>query len=430
MNRQTAVHGMMSAYKELHKKPTFVPGETFISHASKVITTREIELLSEAVLDGWFTAGTYCDQFESGLKKFFGLRSATLVNSGSSANLVALSALSSNTLGDRAINKGDEVITVAASFPTTVNPILQIGAVPVFLDVEIPSYNIDVSRLEEALSPKTKAVVIAHTLGNPFNLGVITEFCKRNNLWLVEDNCDAVGSLYEDKLTGTFGDFGTLSFYPAHHITTGEGGCVLSKSPKLRVLAESFRDWGRDCYCPSGKDNTCLKRFEQQIGTLPFGYDHKFTYSHLGYNLKMTDFQGALGVAQLEQLESFVTRRRENWLYLRNGLLSLEDKFILPEEISITKPSWYGFALTIRNSGEIDRTDILNKLEEKKIGTRLLFAGNLTRQPSFKDVNYRVIGDLTQTEKITSDTFWVGCWPGLEAEHLDYMINSIADIAR
>ena len=430
MKRQLAVDSMMNAYKELHKKPAFVPGETFISHASKVISTREIELLSEAVLDGWFTAGTYCDQFESGLKKFFGLRTATLVNSGSSANLVALSALSSHTLGERAIRKGDEVITVAASFPTTVNPILQIGAFPVFLDVEIPSYNIDVSRLEEALSPKTKAVVIAHTLGNPFNLGVITEFCKRNSLWLVEDNCDAVGSLYEDKLTGTFGDFGTLSIYPAHHITTGEGGCVLSNSPKLRVLAESFRDWGRDCYCPSGKDNTCLKRFEQQLGTLPFGYDHKFTYSHLGYNLKMTDFQGALGVAQLEQLESFISRRRENWLYLRNGLLSLENKFILPEEISITKPSWYGFALTIRNSGEIDRTEMLHKLEEKKIGTRLIFAGNLTRQPSFRDADYRVVGELTQTEKITSDTFWIGCWPGLEVEHLDYMINSIADIVR
>jgi CDP-6-deoxy-D-xylo-4-hexulose-3-dehydrase len=430
MDKNIAISNMVSAYKQLNQETKFIPGETFISHASKVISSEEIFALSEAVLDGWFTAGRFCAKFELKLKKFFDIRSATLVNSGSSANLVAMSSLTSSTLGERSINPGDEVITVATSFPTTVNPILQVGAIPVFIDVDIPSYNMDVSKLNEAKSNKTKAVIIAHTLGNPFNLDEVQRFCEKNNLWLIEDNCDAMGSKYRDKLTGTFGDLASLSFYPAHHITTGEGGAVLTSSAKLRVLVESFRDWGRDCYCEPGKDNTCLKRFDQQHGDLPFGYDHKFVYSHVGYNLKMTDFQGALGSAQMDKLPSFINKRRENWLKLRSLAESLEENFILPYEDPITTPSWYGFALTIRPDSKLDRTSLLRYLDEKKIGTRLLFAGDLTRQPSFKDKQYRIVGELNNTNLITRNTFWIGCWPGLENEQLEFMISTIKNFVR
>lgn len=430
MDKNTAISNMVEVYNQIHQESRFIPGETFISHASKVISSEEIVALSEAVLDGWLTAGRFCGSFETKLKKFFDIRSATLVNSGSSANLIAISSLTSRSLGERSINPGDEIITVATSFPTTVNPILQVGAVPVFIDVDIPSYNMDISKLYDAKSNKTKAVIIAHTLGNPFNLDEVQKFCKKYNLWLIEDNCDAMGSKYRDKLTGTFGDLATLSFYPAHHITTGEGGAVLTSSAKLRVLVESFRDWGRDCYCEPGKDNTCLKRFDQQHGELPFGYDHKFVYSHVGYNLKMTDFQGALGSAQIEKLPEFIDKRRKNWSELRTLAESLEEHFILPYEDPITQPSWYGFALTIKPNSNIDRTSLLRYLSEKKIGTRLLFAGDLTRQPSFKDKQFRVIGELNNTSLITNNTFWIGCWPGLEYEHLDFMISTIKNYVK
>lgn len=425
MDRKSIVAAMADAYKTLNPDSNFIPGETFISHASKVVSGEEISYLSEAVLDGWFTAGRFCDEFERKLQKYFGIRSASLVNSGSSANLIAVSSLTSNVLGNKRIMAGDEVITVATSFPTTVNPILQVGAIPVFLDVEIPSYNIKIDELSSALTRKTKGVIIAHTLGNPFNLDVITKFCTDNNLWLIEDNCDALGSTFQGKLTGTFGDLATLSFYPAHHITTGEGGAVLTKSPKLRVLVESFRDWGRDCYCLPGKDNTCLKRFEQQHGNLPFGYDHKFVYSHIGYNLKMTDFQGALGSAQMNKLPDFVHKRRDNWYKLVNLVKDLEQDFILPHEDPHTEPSWYGFALTIRDSSKISRDGLLRHLADKKIGTRLLFAGDLTSQPTFKNKPFRVVGDLVNTKRIVKNSFWIGCWPGLRQEELEYMVDTI-----
>ena len=412
---------MQEAFEESALQRRMNPGEDFIPHAGKITTKRDIELLSESVLAAWFTAGPFSSSFEALLQKFLGLRSASLVNSGSSANLVALSALTSSTLGDRAITPGSEVITVAAGFPTTINPILQIGAIPVFLDIEIPSYNMNTELLNEALSPKTRAVMIAHTLGNPFNLTAIKDFCVKNNLWLIEDNCDALGSKYDGKFTGTYGDVSTLSFYPAHHITTGEGGAVLTNSPKLRVLIESFRDWGRDCYCLPGMDNTCHKRFSQQLGTLPFGYDHKFIYGHVGYNLKMTDMQAALGAAQMEQLDSFVEKRKANWQYLKSQLTGLNDFYILPEKEDVAEPSWFGFALTLRNSEEGRRLKILNYLADKKIGTRLLFAGNILKQPGYANVSHRICGDLRNTDFSMDNTFWVGCWPGLAENHLDYI---------
>jgi len=427
LSEEAAIEQMTLAFRSRHQEKSLVPGNDFIPHAGKVTTEIDIKYLSQSVLDAWFTAGRFSDLFENELKNFYSLRSASLVNSGSSANLVALSALTSSSLGDRRITSGSEVITVAAGFPTTVNPIIQNDATPVFLDIEIPSYNLDLNLLDEALTEKTRAVMIAHTLGNPFELDKISQFCKQNNLWLIEDNCDAFGSKYMGKLTGTFGDISTLSFYPAHHITTGEGGACLTDSARLRVLIESFRDWGRDCYCAPGKDNTCQKRFTQQLGNLPFGYDHKFVYSHIGYNLKMTDMQAALGVAQMKQVEGFIQKRIRNWNYLRSCLDDLSDFFILPEANNNAEPSWFGFALTIRENRTKSRAQILDFLAQKKIGTRLLFAGDLTKQPSFKGAEYRVVGNLNKTNKVTEDTFWVGCWPGLEERHLDYICVAIRD---
>jgi len=427
MNRARAINSMIKAFSKSNKKKRLIPGQDFLPHAAKITTTSDIRLLSEATLDSWFTAGRFSKEFESRLQEFYGLRSASLVNSGSSANLVALSALTSKTLGDKRISAGSEVITVAAGFPTTVNPIIQNGAIPVFIDIDIPSYNLDLTKLEESLSNRTRAVMIAHTLGNPFGLKQIKDFCDSNNLWLVEDNCDAFGSKFDGKLTGTFGDISTLSFYPAHHITTGEGGAVLTNSPRLRVLIESFRDWGRDCYCLPGKDNTCQKRFTQELGNLPFGYDHKFAYSHVGYNLKMSDMQAALGVAQMSQIASFIQKRQANWQYLYNQIQDLEDFYILPTHDKKSTPSWFGFALTIRQGNTDKRIKILNFLAEKKIGTRLLFAGNLTKQPGYLDVPHRIIGELTNTDKVTADTFWVGCWPGLNENHLDYIAQALRE---
>jgi CDP-6-deoxy-D-xylo-4-hexulose-3-dehydrase len=430
MDEAAAIQGMVDAYKVRHPQKGLQPGRDFLPHAGKVTAEIDIRCLSESVLDAWFTTGKFAALFERQLQDFYQLRSASLVNSGSSANLVALSALTSVSLGEKRIKPGDEVITVAAGFPTTVNPIIQNGAVPVFLDIEIPSYNMNTSKLDEALTPKTRAVMIAHTLGNPFGLKKIKDFCNRNNLWLIEDNCDAFGSKYNGQLTGTFGDISTLSFYPAHHITTGEGGAVLTNSPKLRVLLESFRDWGRDCYCAPGKDNSCFKRFSQQLGGLPFGYDHKFAYSHIGYNLKMTDMQAALGYAQMQQVDSFIEKRVQNWNYLRSQLVELEDVLILPEKEVGSEPSWFGFAMTIRESSTTKRHEILNYLADKKVGTRLLFAGDLTKQPSFENIKHRTIGPLSNTNKVTEDTFWVGCWPGLNEIHLDYITESIKSFFR
>lgn len=430
MNRIKAIAEMKAAFEQENSQNEIIPGKDFIPHAAKVVDSNEISYLSESVLDAWFTTGRFAEKFELALKKFYSLRSASLVNSGSSANLVALSALTSPTLQNRAIKKDDEVITVAAGFPTTVNPIIQVGARPVFLDIELPSYNMDVRQLEEALSSKTKAVMLAHTLGNPFELDVIQDFCTKHNLWLIEDNCDAFGSKFNGQLTGTFGDISTLSFYPAHHITTGEGGAVLTNSAKLRVLIESFRDWGRDCYCLPGQDNTCLKRFDQKHGDLPFGYDHKFVYSHIGFNLKMTDMQAAIGVAQMEKVSSFIEKRKENWTYLRNAFSDLEEYFILPEKATNSEPSWFGFALTIRESSKFNRQDILSHLAENKIGTRLLFAGDLTKQPSFKAANFKKIGNLNNTSTVTENTFWLGCWPGLKSQHLDYIYESVLNFIK
>jgi CDP-6-deoxy-D-xylo-4-hexulose-3-dehydrase len=347
------------------------------------------------------------------------------VNSGSSANLVAFNTLTSPKLGARAIQQGDEVIGVAAGFPTTVNPIIQFGAVPVFVDVELGTYNIDVTKLEAAISPKTKAIMLAHTLGNPYNLDVITAICKKHKLWLIEDCCDALGSTYHGKMVGTFGDIGTMSFYPAHHITMGEGGAVFTNDPELKMIAESFRDWGRDCYCAPGKDNTCGKRFCQCLGTLPMGYDHKYTYSHLGYNLKITDMQAACGLAQIDRAPGFIQARKDNFAYLKERLQSCAEFLILPEATEHSDPSWFGFPMTLKPEANVSRVDLLTYLDEHKIGTRLLFAGNLTRQPYMVGRNYRVSGDLTNTDRVMNDTFWIGVFPGLTREMLDFAVDKL-----
>ena len=386
----------------------------------------------EASLDGWLTTGRFNDEFENRLAKFLNVRYLMTVNSGSSANLVAFNTLTSPKLGDRAIQPGDEVIGVAAGFPTTVNPILQYGAVPVFVDVELETYNIDVSKIEQAITPKTKAIMLAHTLGNPYNLDVITALCKKHKLWLIEDCCDALGSTYNGQLVGTFGDIGTLSFYPAHHITMGEGGAVFMNSGKLKKIAESFRDWGRDCYCPPGQDNTCNNRFcwtaKKIGGSLPDGYDHKYTYSHLGYNLKITDMQAACGLAQLQKAPEFIRRRKENFAFLKDRLKSCEEFLILPEATPKAEPSWFGFPITLRENAPISRHELLACLDAKKIGTRLLFAGNLTRQPYMQDRKYRVNGDLTNTDIVMNNTFWIGVQPSLTEEMLAFAADSIREV--
>ena len=399
----------------------FLPGTTVIPPSGKVLGTKEIQALVDASLDGWLTTGRFNDAFEKRLAKFLGTKYVLTTNSGSSANLLALSALTSPELGDRAIKPGDEVITVAAGFPTTVNPILQNQAVPVFVDVHIPTYNIDVEKIEAAISPKTKAITLAHTLGNPFNIAAVRHIATKYGLWLVEDCCDALGSTYEGKLVGTFGDIATLSFYPAHHITMGEGGAVFTTNAKLKRIVESFRDWGRDCYCDPGKDNTCGKRYGWQLGTLPEGYDHKYTYSHLGYNLKITDMQAAVGLAQLDRLPAFIEQRKRNFRYLTDHLKELSDFLILPEATAHSDPSWFGFPLTIREESGASRLELLKYLDQYKIGTRLLFAGNLSRQPYFQGRSYRISGTLESTDKIMNDTFWIGVYPGLTEPMLDYV---------
>ena len=410
----------------------FVPGETPIPPSGKLIGAHELQNMVEASLDGWLTTGRFNEQFEHELAEFLGVKNLITVNSGSSANLVAFNTLTSPKLGNRAIKPGDEVIGVAAGFPTTVNPIIQFGAIPVFVDVDLSTYNIDVNKLEHAISDKTKAIMLAHTLGNPYNLEVVSNLCKKHNLWLIEDCWDAMGSTYDGQLVGTFGDIGTLSFYPAHHITMGEGGAVFMKSGKLRKIAESFRDWGRDCYCPPGQDNTCNNRFcwkaKQIGGSLPDGYDHKYTYSHLGYNLKITDMQAACGLAQLKKAPEFIRRRKENFEFLKSTLKSCEDFLILPESTPNSDPSWFGFPITLRDNTYITRQELLISLDEKKIGTRLLFAGNLTRQPYMQGRSFRVSGDLNNTDIIMNNTFWIGVQPALSNEMLIYVTDTVKEL--
>jgi CDP-4-dehydro-6-deoxyglucose reductase, E1 len=416
------IHSLIQEYyKEAFSNKSFVPGESSVPVSGKVFDHRELQFITDSALDAWFTTGKFNTEFERKLAKYINIRTLITVNSGSSANLVAFSVLTSKELGEEAIRPGDEVITVAASFPTTVNPIIQYGAIPVFLDITIPHYEIDVTHLEAALSPKTKAVVIAHTMGNVFNLDAITAFCKKHDLWLMEDCCDALGATYNGKHVGTFGDIATLSFYPAHHITMGEGGAVFMSSAKLKKIAESFRDWGRDCWCEPGKDNTCGLRFCQQMGDLPMGYDHKYIYSRQGFNLKITDMQAALGLAQLEKLDDFVRMRRHNFDLLKKTLLKHRDKLILPEATPNSDPSWFGFLITVRPEAGISRVDLIQQLNEKKVATRLLFAGDLRKQPYFKDVNYRVVGELKNTEIIVNDTFWIGVTPMITEEMIKYI---------
>lgn len=393
--------------------------------SGKVIGAPEMDAMIAAALDGWLTTGRFNDAFEQALGHFVGVEHVLTVNSGSSANLVALATLTSPRLGQRAIRPGDEVITVAAGFPTTVNPILQHGAVPVFVDVSLSTYNIDVTRLEAALSPRTKAIMIAHTLGNPFDLNTVTKFAKAHDLWLVEDCCDALGSTYNGRHVGTFGDLATLSFYPAHHITMGEGGAVLTNNPELKSIAESFRDWGRDCWCKTGCDNTCGKRFDWQLGDLPKGYDHKYTYSHLGYNLKITDMQAACGWAQLQRLPGFIQARKNHFTFLSERLAPLADLLVLPQATEGADPSWFGYALTLKGASGVFRKDLLEHLTDQGVGTRLLFGGNLTRQPYMQGRHYRVAGDLTVTDQIMRDTFWIGLWPGLTQEQLTHSAQTI-----
>ncbi len=415
------------AFSELHPNRQFVAGETSIPVTGKVFGAEELRAATKASLDFWLTSGPYTEQFESRLAKFVGMRHAFMVNSGSSANLLALSSLTSRIHGERALKPGDEVITVAAGFPTTVTPILQNGLVPVYVDVDPETYVALDEQIAAAIGPKTKAVMMAHTLGNPFNLDFVQELTKKHNLWLIEDSCDGLGGTYRGQNLGTFGDLSTFSFYPAHHITTGEGGAVLIKKVSHKRIVESFRDWGRDCWCAPGCDNTCLKRYEWTLGELPEGYDHKYTYSHLGYNLKSGDIQAAIGLAQLDRLDSFIELRRRNWAYLSTGLKDLDEFFILPKATENSDPSWFGFALTVKQNSPKTRNQIVQELNEKKIGTRLLFGGNLLRQPAFMGTPRRVMGDLVNTDRVMNDTFWLGVWPGLTSEMLDYMIVSIRE---
>jgi CDP-6-deoxy-D-xylo-4-hexulose-3-dehydrase len=405
----------------------FVPGSSPVPVSGKVIDSGDIGAVVESALDGWFTTGRWAKDFERKLARFVGVRSASLVNSGSSANLVAFSALTSPKLGDRQIKPGDEVITVAAGFPTTVNPIIQNRCIPVFIDVSLPTYEVDVTQLEAALSSRTKAVMIAHTLGNCFDLEAVSAFCKEHNLWLIEDCCDALGASFNGRNAGSWGDIATVSFYPAHHITMGEGGAVLTDKPALQVLIDSFRDWGRDCWCEPGVDNTCGKRFDWQLGTLPCGYDHKYTYSHVGYNLKATDMQAALGVSQIAKLPEFIEKRRSNFAHLKNALARAEKWLVLPEATPGCDPSWFGFVIGVRAGAPFTRDQLTAHLEANKIGTRLVFAGNLTRQPAYEHAELRVVGDLKNTDYVMEHVFWVGVYPGLSEAMLDFIAKTILD---
>uniref|UniRef100_UPI00404B9469 lipopolysaccharide biosynthesis protein RfbH n=1 Tax=Fulvivirga sp. TaxID=1931237 RepID=UPI00404B9469 len=421
-----AISRLVEEYSAIEFAPkAFVPGSTVIPSSGKLIDKNEIKNMVEASLDGWLTTGRFNALFEKKLSDFIGVKYLITVNSGSSANLVAFSTLTSSKLGKRAIKKGDEVIGVAAGFPTTVNPIVQFGAIPVFVDVDPVTHNIEASKIEAAIGPKTKAIMLAHSLGNPFNLDIVTSLCKKHNLWLVEDCCDALGSKYNGQMVGTFGDIATLSFYPAHHITMGEGGAVFTNNIELKQIAESFRDWGRDCYCPPGKDNTCGKRFCWKLGDLPEGYDHKYTYSHLGYNLKITDMQSACALAQLDKLEGFIRARKANFEFLKERLKACAAFLQLPEPTQGSDPSWFGFPITVRENSPVSRLDLLTYLDQKKIGTRLLFAGNLIRQPYMKDIKYRISGELKNTENVMNNTFWIGVQPALTTEMLEYVASEI-----
>lgn len=408
----------------------FVAGQNYVPVSGKVFDEQELVKLVDSSLDFWLTTGRYALEFEERFAQWIGVKHVLLVNSGSSANLLALTALTSPKLGDKRLVPGDEVITVAAGFPTTVNPIFQNQLVPVFVDVELPGYDIDLNQLELALSEKTKAIMIAHTLGNPFNLEKVMAFVQKHDLWLIEDNCDAVGSTYQGQKTGTFGHISTVSFYPAHHMTMGEGGAVLTSDTRLKKILESYRDWGRDCWCPPGVDNTCNKRYGWQLGDLPFGYDHKYTYSHVGYNLKMTDMQAAVGVAQLDKLPEFIQKRKDNYAFLHQHLQDLQDFLLLPQVTPNSDPSWFGFPIYVKESAPFSRNDLVKYLEDKKIGTRLLFAGNLLRQPLYEGLNYRVVGDLANADKIMENVFWLGVFPGLTQEMLSYIVSTIAQFCR
>lgn len=419
---------LVDQYAELEFAPkAFLPGQTVVPPSGKVIGAQELKNMVEASLDGWLTTGRFNDLFEKKLAEFIGVKYAITVNSGSSANLVAFSTLTSPKLGERAIKRGDEVIGVAAGFPTTVNPIVQFGAVPVFVDVDKYTHNIDTSKIEAAIGPKTKAIMLAHSLGNPFNLDVVVALCKKYGLWLVEDCCDALGTTYKGKMVGTFGDIATLSFYPAHHITMGEGGAVFTNNHELKQIAESFRDWGRDCYCPPGKDNTCGKRFCWKLGDLPEGYDHKYTYSHLGYNLKITDMQAACALAQLEKAPEFIQARKNNFKFLKDRLQTCAEFLQLPEATEGADPSWFGFPVTVKEASPVSRLDLTTYLDQHKVGTRLLFAGNLIRQPYMAGANYRVSGDLTNTDIVMNNTFWIGVQPALTKEMLEFVVLRIEE---
>ncbi len=424
MNSELLVQ-LLSEIESRHPSSSFVQGVSSIPVTGKVFGAPEILAATEAVLDFWLTAGPYSEKFEKRLASIVGMRHAYMVNSGSSANLLALTTLTSPKLGKDALQPGDEVITVAAGFPTTVTPILQNRLTPVYVDIDLGTYVANEAELETAVSTKTRAIMMAHTLGNPFNLDLVSKLAKKHNLWVIEDSCDGLGGTYNGENLGSFGDFSTFSFYPAHHITTGEGGAVLVKKAAHKSIVESFRDWGRDCWCPSGCDNTCLKRYEWTLGHLPKGYDHKYTYSHLGYNLKSGDIQAAIGLAQLDRLGSFVELRKRNWAYLRSGLKNLEEFLLMPDAAPNSDPSWFGFALTVKQGGPKTRNQIVQELNESKIATRLLFGGNLLRQPAFMGTPRRVVGELINTDIVMNDTFWIGVWPGLTIPMLDYMIERL-----
>jgi len=415
---------LVGEYAEAAFAPTpFLPGTSSVPVSGKVFDAAELQNLVDSALEFWLTAGRFAAVFESQFAKFLGVRAAVLVNSGSSANLLALSALTSPKLGDRRLRPGDEVITVAAGFPTTVNPIVQNNLVPVFLDVEIPTYNIDVTQLEAARSEQTRAIMVAHTLGNPFDLEAVCAFARKYDLWLIEDCCDALGSTYKGKMTGTFGDLATFSFYPAHHITMGEGGCVVTNQPSLRILLESFRDWGRDCWCLPGAANTCGKRFEWQLGDLPQGYDHKYTFSHVGYNLKATDMQASVGIAQLKKLPGFIEARRHNFAALRRGLRDFEDCFVLPQATGGSDPSWFGFPILVKPDAPFTRSELVQHLESRNVATRMLFGGNLVRQPAYREIPHRVIGSLKNSDLVMNQLFWIGVYPGITQPMHDYVLN-------